>query len=117
MLLVLGTGRRTALPSSLTSQSASSLGNENETDRPRQASPCVCCRREGCQTIAQRTGIGRQAPNRENSEKAFNALAYTCFAVLAKTSPDPASEAKAFAKQLPTMLTRMSALFHRGPKH
>jgi len=56
------------------------------------------------------------SPSRENSEKAFNALAYTCFAVLAKTSADPTGEAKAFAKQLPTMLTRMSALFHRAPR-
>jgi hypothetical protein len=37
--------------------------------------------------------------------------------VLANNSADPAGEAKAFAKQLPTIVTHTLALFHRGPKN
>jgi hypothetical protein len=55
--------------------------------------------------------------SRENLDKLLNALAYTCFAVLANNSPNPAGDAKAFGKQLPTMVTHMLALFHRGPRH
>jgi hypothetical protein len=79
--------------------------------------PAYAAGEKAAKLLVNELGLDGKPSSRENSEKAFNALAYTCFAVLAKTSPDPASDAKAFVKQLPTMLTRMSALFHRGPKH
>jgi len=53
----------------------------------------------------------------ENLDLLLNALAYTCFVVLANGSPNPVGEAKAFAKQLPTKVTHMLRLFHRGPRH
>ena len=76
--------------------------------------PAYAAGEKAAKLLLNELRLDGKPPSRENSEKAFNALAYTRFAVLAKTSPDPASEAKAFAKQLPTMLTRMSALFHCG---
>ena len=79
--------------------------------------PAYAAGEKAAKLLLNEQGLDGKPSSRENSERVFNALAYTCFAVLAKTSVDPASEAKAFAKELPAMVTRMSALFHRGPKH
>jgi hypothetical protein len=74
MLLVLDTDHRPRASAS-SRQSASSWGSENEIDRSRQAGSAYAAGEKAAKLLLNELALDGKPPSRENSEKAFNALA------------------------------------------